>query len=212
MWELDVPTSVRRLSTMLLFWRSIPLTSATVGPSPVRLVALSPVCAPQAPAGSRGPRPTEETPPSRIDWWGSSGGGSSDDGGGGAMTATSSPPSTGLWHTGAPAEGWWSWRGRAVIGMWRVRSHWAAPEACVVWGRPPQSQNLQGPCYISDIMTPPPPPPASHRDGWIGGGWMFQEGRSETCRVYSGGLVLWAPDGPKAPHVGRREQTSIVFN
>lgn len=30
---------------------------------------LSPVCAPQTPAGSRGPRPTEQTPPSLIDWW-----------------------------------------------------------------------------------------------------------------------------------------------
>lgn len=30
---------------------------------------LSPVCAPQAPAGSRGPRPAEQTPPSLIDWW-----------------------------------------------------------------------------------------------------------------------------------------------
>lgn len=209
MWGLDVPTLVGLRFTTLLCWRSIPLTSGTVGPSSVRLVSGA-----RSTGSSWEPRSTPHRGDPTLTYrlmreqqqqqqrlW--RGGG--DDGH--QFIPLHRPPHTVI--PGPQQRGGGPGGRRAVIGKWRVQSHWgAASEACVVWGRPPQPQNPPRTLLYIRYNDPS----ASQRDGWTGGGWMFQGGRSETCHVYSGGLVLWAPDGPKAPHVGRREQTSIVFN
>lgn len=59
-------------NNMFLFWRHGHLLPVCSCVSLCVLTFLSPVCAPQIPAGSRGPRPTEQTPPSLMDWWQSS--------------------------------------------------------------------------------------------------------------------------------------------
>lgn len=148
---------------------------------------LSPVCARQAPAGSRGPRPTEQTPPSLIDWW------------------ENNRADGGLWvWTDGQAEaggtrGDWLTSWRAVMGLRIVQFHnWyvAAAGRLSIWslyGLKKTTRRrfnlmwpwvksyiyLKGPCSVIDQV------------GWVFQGSPRFMGLQSMSRIMSLSVLVW---------------------